>query len=1128
MKRKVVFGAVLLFCATLMISQIIISVNNSELNPTTDIQQSRRKRSNPIIIDGDDDFADQKKKYKWTGSGTITDPYIIENYDIDIPYHKKKAVPPAAISISNTTVYFIIRDSTMSNFNGDVDGIILWNVINGQIYRNTITNFVNGIFLINSNDIIITDNNIQGYSESTSMSLSSQNIRYKVERVQVFISRGVFLDPSNHNIITDNTIGGYTGTGVELLDSSDNLIDGNIIDNTIGENGVFLAESDYNTITNNDVFAYSSSSSPLSSSSQNVRYKVESTQVFISRGVFLDPSNHNVISNNTISGYIGTGVELLDSSDNLIDGNVIANDGGETGVFLAGSDYNTIINNDVLGYSTSSSPLSSSSGNIRYKVESTQVFISRGVFLDPSNHNVIANNTIAGYTGTGVELLDSSDNLIDGNVIDNAAGENGVFLAGSDYNCITNNNIYDSGAATSTSLSSQNIRYKVEGAQVFISRGVFLDPSNHNIVANNSISGYTGTGVELLDSSDNLIDGNVIDNSAGENGVFLASSDYNNITNNAVYDSGATASTSLSSQNIRYKVESTQVFISRGVFLDPSNHNIIADNYISGYTGTGVELLNSSDNLIDGNVIDNAVGENGVFLAGSDYNSITNNAVYDSGATTSASLSLQNIRYKVEGAQVFISRGVFLDPSNHNTITNNYISGFTGTGVELLDSSDNLIDSNVIDNAAGENGVFLAGSDYNSITNNNIYDSGAATSTGFSSQNIRYKVEGAQVFISRGVFLDPSNHNVIANNAISGYTGTGVELLDSSDNLIDGNVIDNSAGENGVFLAGSDYNSIINNDVTGCYGDSTPMSIASQNIRFKIERTQVFISRGVFLDPSNHNIIANNTISNITGTGVELLGSSDNIIDGNEISNNAESGILLQESSSTNISNNVIYNDDLHGITINDASTNNAVNFNDLIGNNLGGSSQILDNGSDNQFSYNFLVDHDNTDNDNDSLSDNPYYIDGDASSADYNPNSLPVKDLTKLDITFADLEAWVDYESETLNLKNEGNWENVKIKLPEGYSVTNINVSTVYTDGMIFAEEAQVQNERTLIVKFDRQALISYIETLNLPYFPIDLKLNVTGLLNGDFMMFYGFDYVTILNGETTSTIITTNQKLE
>jgi parallel beta-helix repeat protein len=252
----------------------------------------------------------------------------------------------------------------------------------------------------------------------------------------------------------------------------------------------------------------------------------------------------------------------------------------------------------------------------------------------------------------------------------------------------------------------------------------------------------------------------------------------------------------------------------------------------------------------------------------------------------------------------------------------------------------------------------------------------------------------------------------------------------------------------------------------------------------------------------------------------------------NEISNNAENGILLQDSSNTSVSHNVIYNDDIYGVSISSFSVNNSIDWNDFIGNNIGGTSQINDDGLENQFTNNFLVDHDNTDNDENNVSDHPYNIDGEAGSIDYSPNSLPVQPLKDLGLALADLDADVDWESETLNLKNKGNWETVKISLPEGYSATNINVSSIYTQidgaGRLYAdEEAQVQNPRTVIVKFDRPALVILLKSA-LTTFPVDVNMNITGYLNGEFLMFYGLDTVKVLNDVSESPVMIIEQDKE
>ncbi|MEM3040044.1 MAG: hypothetical protein QXO54_04490, partial [Candidatus Methanomethylicaceae archaeon] len=76
---------------------------------------------NPITIVGNDQFTPENGVV--SGSGTPSDPYIIENWTID-------AQNGNGISIFHTDAYFIIRNCTI--FNG-VYGIYMLNVTNGRI-----------------------------------------------------------------------------------------------------------------------------------------------------------------------------------------------------------------------------------------------------------------------------------------------------------------------------------------------------------------------------------------------------------------------------------------------------------------------------------------------------------------------------------------------------------------------------------------------------------------------------------------------------------------------------------------------------------------------------------------------------------------------------------------------------------------------------------------------------------------------------------------------------------------------------------------------------------------------------------------------------------------------------------
>ncbi|NHJ20214.1 MAG: hypothetical protein EAX91_04660 [Candidatus Lokiarchaeota archaeon] len=71
-----------------------------------------------------------------------------------------------------------------------------------------------------------------------------------------------------------------------------------------------------------------------------------------------------------------------------------------------------------------------------------------------------------------------------------------------------------------------------------------------------------------------------------------------------------------------------------------------------------------------------------------------------------------------------------------------------------------------------------------------------------------------------------------------------------------------------------------------------------------------------------------------------------------------------------------------------------------------------------------------------------------------------------------------------TLNLNSKGKWITVYIELPEGYSVENIDLSTVLLNNEIPAEEKPTQiydfdndNLLDLMVKFDRSSLITLLK---------------------------------------------------
>jgi len=108
-------------------------------------------------------------------------------------------------------------------------------------------------------------------------------------------------------------------------------------------------------------------------------------------------------------------------------------------------------------------------------------------------------------------------------------------------------------------------------------------------------------------------------------------------------------------------------------------------------------------------------------------------------------------------------------------------------------------------------------------------------------------------------------------------------------------------------------------------------------------------------------------------------------------------------------------------------------------------------------------------------------------------------------------INATVNFDMDTFNPASKGNWVSAYIDLPTGYSVRNINVSTVRLNGVVPAngpsEIKDFDHDKVLelLVKFDRKAALG---TINVGK---DVFVIVTGSLM-DGTKFQGTDKITVL----------------
>lgn len=110
-------------------------------------------------------------------------------------------------------------------------------------------------------------------------------------------------------------------------------------------------------------------------------------------------------------------------------------------------------------------------------------------------------------------------------------------------------------------------------------------------------------------------------------------------------------------------------------------------------------------------------------------------------------------------------------------------------------------------------------------------------------------------------------------------------------------------------------------------------------------------------------------------------------------------------------------------------------------------------------------------------------------------------------------IEATIDIDPDTLNLKNKGNWVTAYIELPAGYNVADIDVSTLWLNGSVNAEKKPASigdNDNDgiidLMAKFDRPAVEVLLEVSE------NVEITVSGSLTTG-TKFVGIDIIRVIS---------------
>jgi len=382
--------------------------------------------------------------------------------------------------ILNGTVNTVIADNNIINNEFAPDpSIIVVSSTNITLTGNNITCDGAGMYLSNSSQVLIAQNNItNGTSTNSGIYLyKSFNNTIVDNRLTVFAGEGIALDESCNNTVTGNTItgypdphfGGYAGFGITLgraypgdNDSSYNTFSENYIENmgwvlkSFGyynshHNNVFsgniMANNTYGVVLENS-FNFTFKDNSLTGNTYNMRvygddlphfyHDIDTSNTVNGKPIYYLMNQQNLTINK--STYPNIGYLALVNSTNILVENLELKENGE-GLLMAYTRNSRITNNTFTKNSDGIFSWFSFNNNLTHNIVSNNKIAVR---LRASFNNIVAYNSVTNNSRNGILLDYSFNSTLHSNNIANNSVESpwdaSIYLYQSYTNTIFHNN----------------------------------------------------------------------------------------------------------------------------------------------------------------------------------------------------------------------------------------------------------------------------------------------------------------------------------------------------------------------------------------------------------------------------------------------------------------------------------------------------------------------------------------------------------------------------------------------------------------------------------------------------------------------------------------------------------------
>ncbi len=310
-----------------------------------------------IVIWKDEDF----ESYNLPGTGTETDPYLIQNYDISSPSSE-------GIVVDGTTKHFIIRNCFLK---GHGNGIVIRNVADGtcKLFDNIISHSIHdGIRISFTENNVISGNTIS-YSGRNGIGAVNNNFLNIVNnRFLHSGDHGASLDEVHYTTIKGNS---FKSGNMEIWYCTNSIITENVFNNS-GSLGIYIRNKEpfdvycSNITISENIFENHSSAGVYFRYSTN--FTVERNHFKNNKdGIAVGRSYDTIIDQNSFTNNSRHGIDVGYFSERCIITNNLLQNSGQYGVNMYGDDceihHNVFLDDNV---TLGSQAYGSGSGNIWY------------------------------------------------------------------------------------------------------------------------------------------------------------------------------------------------------------------------------------------------------------------------------------------------------------------------------------------------------------------------------------------------------------------------------------------------------------------------------------------------------------------------------------------------------------------------------------------------------------------------------------------------------------------------------------------------------------------------------------------------------------------------------------------